>query len=43
LSEPEEDSGVMAQKTESKVGPLRWMAPECLAEKKYSTKSDIWA
>jgi len=29
--------------TVSEVGPLKWMAPECIESKKYSTKSDVWA
>ena len=32
-----------ANKTQSRVGPIRWMAPECIKESKYSTKSDVWA
>ena len=37
--EDEVDSGY----TISNIGPLKWMAPECLRRKQYSTKSDIWA
>jgi len=29
-------------KTNSSIGPLRWMAPESLAERVYSTKTDVW-
>jgi len=29
--------------TKSDVGPLKWMAPECISEKKYSPKSDTYA
>jgi serine/threonine protein kinase len=32
-----------ANKTDSFVGPLRWMAPECITEQRYGTKSDVWA
>lgn len=28
--------------TNSNVGPLRWMAPESIYERKYSPQSDIW-
>lgn len=27
----------------SRAYPVRWMAPECLAQKTYSTKTDVWA
>jgi len=29
--------------TRSNTGPLKWMAPESLLEKKYSAKSDCWS
>eukprot|EP01084_Bolivina_argentea_P220909 374289_1 len=29
-------------KTESKVGPVRWMAPESIQQKEYSMKSDVY-
>ena len=32
-----------ANKTQSNIGPVRWMAPESIKENKYSTKSDVWA
>ena len=32
-----------ANKTEAKVGPLKWMAPECIRYSRYSLKSDVWA
>lgn len=43
LTQPIDEGGVMAQKTESKIGPIKWMAPESIAERKYSSKSDVWA
>jgi len=32
-----------ADVTKSDVGPLKWMAPECILEKQYSQKSDVYA
>jgi serine/threonine protein kinase len=30
-------------KTQSSIGPVRWMAPESIATRTYSKKSDIWS
>jgi len=30
-------------KTVASVGPIRWMAPECLVDNTYSVQTDIWA
>lgn len=30
-------------KTTTNVGPLKWFAPECIIDLKYSTKSDVWS
>jgi len=32
-----------ASTTTTHIGPIRWMAPECLKASMYSIKSDIWA
>ena len=32
-----------ANKTTSQTGPVKWMAPECIKEGKYSLKSDVWS
>jgi serine/threonine protein kinase len=39
--EGEDNDGVGQTKTE--VGPLKWMAPECLRYLQYSQKTDVWA
>jgi len=31
------------QRTETNVGPVKWMSPESLFERKYSTKSDVFS
>lgn len=36
------EDGVYHQTGKSKV-PIRWTAPECLREKKYTTASDVWS
>jgi len=30
-------------KTNSEVGPLKWMAPECIKDRQYGIPSDVWA
>jgi len=29
--------------SKAEVGPLKWMAPECVTKKKSSEKSDVWS
>jgi len=36
-------SASAAETTQSDTGPLRIMAPECIIQKEYSFKSDVWA
>jgi len=38
-----EKSDIDSQKTMSTIGPIRWMAPEFMIERQYSTKSDVWS
>jgi serine/threonine protein kinase len=33
----------MCQKTNSGMGPICWMAPESIAHRTYSKKSDVWS
>jgi len=37
------DSTEVISRTENNIGPVRWMAPECLTENQYSVQSDVWA
>lgn len=30
-------------KTKSDVGPIKWMAPEAIKDKKFSAKTDVWS
>ncbi|PRP83188.1 Protein kinase domain containing protein [Planoprotostelium fungivorum] len=39
----QQDSNEQESKTRSNVGPLKWMAPEAIRDRVYSTKSDIWS
>jgi len=32
-----------SSKTQSSIGPLKWMAPECISDRTYSQKTDVWA
>jgi len=33
----------MEGKTYSNIGPIRWMAPESIGQRKYSKQSDVWS
>lgn len=38
-----EDDELESDQTKSNVGPIKWMAPEALAEKTYSSATDVWS
>ncbi|PRP87384.1 putative LRR receptor-like serine/threonine-protein kinase [Planoprotostelium fungivorum] len=40
VTEAAEEGG---SKTNTNIGPVKWMAPEALKERKYSNKSDVWS
>ncbi|PRP84566.1 fibroblast growth factor receptor 4 [Planoprotostelium fungivorum] len=40
VTESAEDQGA---KTNTNVGPVKWMAPEALKDRHYSNKSDVWS
>jgi len=31
------------QHTDTKIGPVKWMAPEALKNREYSSKTDVWS
>ncbi|PRP84500.1 LRR receptor-like serine/threonine-protein kinase GSO1-like [Planoprotostelium fungivorum] len=43
LSREQDESEGPAQVTATSVGPVRWMAPEAIKLRQYSTKSDVWS
>ena len=36
-------SSTYYRKTSDDKVPVKWMAPECIHERKYSSKSDVWS
>eukprot|EP01113_Clastostelium_recurvatum_P018131 TRINITY_DN2138_c1_g1_i5.p1 TRINITY_DN2138_c1_g1~~TRINITY_DN2138_c1_g1_i5.p1 ORF type:complete len:572 (+),score=95.93 TRINITY_DN2138_c1_g1_i5:28-1716(+) len=40
---PGETSDLSLYKTDTQVGPLKWMAPECIQNQLYSKKGDVWS
>ncbi|PRP84455.1 putative Leucine-rich repeat receptor protein kinase EXS precursor [Planoprotostelium fungivorum] len=43
MSRVTESADERGAKTNTNVGPVKWMAPEALKERQYSTKSDVWS
>ncbi|PRP79255.1 hypothetical protein PROFUN_13048, partial [Planoprotostelium fungivorum] len=39
----EQITGEYVGQTLSHVGPLKWMSPEAISRREYSTKSDVWS
>ncbi|PRP89036.1 hypothetical protein PROFUN_02314 [Planoprotostelium fungivorum] len=39
----ESSDGSDGGKTQSSIGPVKWMAPESIASRVYSSKSDVWS
>jgi predicted Ser/Thr protein kinase len=37
------ESTIQEGTTKTNIGPIRWMAPEAIRNRKYSTKSDVWS
>eukprot|EP01113_Clastostelium_recurvatum_P018129 TRINITY_DN2138_c1_g1_i1.p1 TRINITY_DN2138_c1_g1~~TRINITY_DN2138_c1_g1_i1.p1 ORF type:complete len:679 (+),score=127.57 TRINITY_DN2138_c1_g1_i1:162-2039(+) len=40
---PGETSDLSLYRTDTQVGPLKWMAPECIQNQLYSKKGDVWS